>query len=153
MALSGREHFDHVRLCEPRPGAAADYVDSAVQRRRAEPMARSREGWRARPSIRRRVIYLVVLEDGRSGLAAEGVDLAVEHRRREPPAPAGHGRFLGPAVRRGIVRLDHIVVVVGVEGAPADRSEEHTSELQSPCNLVCRLLLEKKKKTANAITN
>src|ERR1022692_3133919 len=28
----------------------------------------------------------------------------------------------------------------------AIRSEEHTSELQSPCNLVCRLLLEKKKK-------
>src|SRR2546426_5078982 len=28
----------------------------------------------------------------------------------------------------------------------ADRSEEHTSELQSPCNLVCRLLLEKKKR-------
>src|SRR5256885_2860417 len=30
--------------------------------------------------------------------------------------------------------------------AQARRSEEHTSELQSPCNLVCRLLLEKKKK-------
>src|SRR6266446_10229404 len=29
---------------------------------------------------------------------------------------------------------------------PFLRSEEHTSELQSPCNLVCRLLLEKKKK-------
>src|SRR2546427_8763784 len=29
--------------------------------------------------------------------------------------------------------------------APADRSEEHTSELQSQSNLVCRLLLEKKK--------
>src|SRR5256885_7245384 len=29
----------------------------------------------------------------------------------------------------------------------AGRSEEHTSELQSPCNLVCRLLLEKKKNT------
>src|SRR6478735_1374307 len=28
---------------------------------------------------------------------------------------------------------------------PMPRSEEHTSELQSPCNLVCRLLLEKKK--------
>src|SRR5256885_5399396 len=27
---------------------------------------------------------------------------------------------------------------------PGDRSEEHTSELQSPCNLVCRLLLEQK---------
>src|SRR2546426_12357441 len=31
-------------------------------------------------------------------------------------------------------------------GQPTMRSEEHTSELQSPCNLVCRLLLEKKKK-------
>src|SRR5205807_10455077 len=31
------------------------------------------------------------------------------------------------------------------------RSEEHTSELQSPCNLVCRLLLEKKKKTTRQI--
>src|SRR5256885_3955810 len=29
--------------------------------------------------------------------------------------------------------------------SPTSRSEEHTSELQSPCNLVCRLLLEKKK--------
>src|SRR2546426_2118171 len=42
----------------------------------------------------------------------------------------------------------------GVPGGPrnygrdgAMRSEEHTSELQSPCNLVCRLLLEKKKTT------
>src|SRR5256885_5677284 len=38
----------------------------------------------------------------------------------------------------------------GAEVAPiplnCDRSEEHTSELQSPCNLVCRLLLEKKKR-------
>src|SRR5256885_10657544 len=32
------------------------------------------------------------------------------------------------------------------------RSEEHTSELQSPCNLVCRLLLEKKKKI-NPVTH
>src|SRR5256885_11829622 len=31
--------------------------------------------------------------------------------------------------------------------AKGSRSEEHTSELQSPCNLVCRLLLEKKKYT------
>src|SRR3989454_7463092 len=31
------------------------------------------------------------------------------------------------------------------------RSEEHTSELQSPCNLVCRLLLEKKKKQLKRI--
>src|SRR5256885_12937588 len=32
----------------------------------------------------------------------------------------------------------------GFEDAIIGRSEEHTSELQSPCNLVCRLLLEKK---------
>src|SRR3989454_8638601 len=41
---------------------------------------------------------------------------------------------------RALVRRD------SGEGGPALRSEEHTSELQSPCNLVCRLLLEKKKK-------
>src|ERR1022692_4108343 len=34
---------------------------------------------------------------------------------------------------------------------PHHRSEEHTSELQSPCNLVCRLLLEKKKKATQFI--
>src|SRR2546426_7739877 len=33
------------------------------------------------------------------------------------------------------------------------RSEEHTSELQSPCNLVCRLLLEKKKNKQSMIHN
>src|SRR5256885_11887140 len=51
--------------------------------------------------------------------------------------------------------LEHEGIVVGEKGAPFGRaarkgqedvrSEEHTSELQSPCNLVCRLLLEKKK--------
>src|SRR5256885_11059490 len=41
----------------------------------------------------------------------------------------------------------HVDVDAEFERAhPARRSEEHTSELQSPCNLVCRLLLEKKKK-------
>src|SRR5256885_5886457 len=33
----------------------------------------------------------------------------------------------------------------GAQAGQQHRSEEHTSELQSPCNLVCRLLLEKKK--------
>src|SRR2546426_3396763 len=37
--------------------------------------------------------------------------------------------------------VDLVVIRENTEG----RSEEHTSELQSPCNLVCRLLLEKKK--------
>src|SRR5256885_7780000 len=42
----------------------------------------------------------------------------------------------------------HRVAVVHTN--PAKRSEEHTSELQSPCNLVCRLLLEKKKKDVDS---
>src|SRR5256885_8529771 len=49
-------------------------------------------------------------------------------------------------------------VAAGTKGAAgqtkaADRSEEHTSELQSPCNLVCRLLLEKKKYIAKHQTS
>src|SRR2546426_2564084 len=41
------------------------------------------------------------------------------------------------------------------KGFSTTRSEEHTSELQSPCNLVCRLLLEKKKKkpTVNLLSH
>src|SRR5256885_10621995 len=46
------------------------------------------------------------------------------------------------------LRLKEKGVPSARNGARGDqRSEEHTSELQSPCNLVCRLLLEKKKKT------
>src|SRR5256885_3601989 len=40
--------------------------------------------------------------------------------------------------------FDDVLTPAGVS-AGIGRSEEHTSELQSPCNLVCRLLLEKKK--------
>src|SRR5256885_10051956 len=60
-------------------------------------------------------------------------------------AQLGHGRDQGVAQVEGCR--------VGVKGrgiGRAHRSEEHTSELQSPCNLVCRLLLEKKKKTHRA---
>src|SRR5256885_13266845 len=43
-----------------------------------------------------------------------------------------------------------VMPMVAVEPS-ALRSEEHTSELQSPCNLVCRLLLEKKKENSDRI--
>src|SRR2546426_7010168 len=44
--------------------------------------------------------------------------------------------------------LAAVWLLLAAPGA-ASRSEEHTSELQSPCNLVCRLLLEKKKDRSN----
>src|SRR5256885_10875083 len=44
---------------------------------------------------------------------------------------------------------DKIVPALETLADKSVRSEEHTSELQSPCNLVCRLLLEKKKKPSN----
>src|SRR2546426_4310840 len=50
--------------------------------------------------------------------------------------PAWHAHVNGAAIG----------VVIGLALSFGERSEEHTSELQSPCNLVCRLLLEKKKK-------
>src|SRR5215467_13300926 len=40
----------------------------------------------------------------------------------------------------------------GAEGDHGRRSEEHTSELQSPCNIVCRLLLEKKKRGKDVLS-
>src|SRR5256885_16787909 len=52
------------------------------------------------------------------------------------PVGTAHERH-GPGWTRGRCAPAH---------ASGWRSEEHTSELQSPCNLVCRLLLEKKKK-------
>src|SRR5256885_7229378 len=53
-------------------------------------------------------------------------------------------RVLGHSpARGGVALLSH---AAARRARPRlDRSEEHTSELQSPCNLVCRLLLEKKK--------
>src|SRR2546426_2670035 len=59
-------------------------------------------------------------------------------------------RERAPATRRprvaGAVAAAVPVGRAGDAEDVADRSEEHTSELQSPCNLVCRLLLEKKKR-------
>src|SRR2546430_12050079 len=52
-------------------------------------------------------------------------------------------------VRDDPLRLGHVQLAVGVHEV---RSEEHTSELQSQSNLVCRLLLEKKKQRYNATT-
>src|SRR5256885_6111086 len=61
--------------------------------------------------------------------------------------PPGLPGFFAPGVGMPCCSLQT------VHGRLAQRSEEHTSELQSPCNLVCRLLLEKKKKLYVLLTS
>src|SRR2546426_8930254 len=59
--------------------------------------------------------------------------------------------FVRLSLARALNRTGVFAVLPAENGQqPLERSEEHTSELQSPCNLVCRLLLEKKKKTRPA---
>src|SRR3989454_7491588 len=77
----------------------------------------------------RRTPLLVVLEHVVARARGRQQDGVARSRR---PAGAEHHILEGrPTLERHLA---------------AERSEEHTSELQSPCNLVCRLLLEKKKK-------
>src|SRR2546430_7529815 len=63
-------------------------------------------------------------------------------RSRVRPALDRHGAGRAGAV----VQQREAASATRQRAAPGDRSEEHTSELQSQSNLVCRLLLEKKKK-------
>src|SRR5256885_2692972 len=53
------------------------------------------------------------------------------------------GTLMGLTIAALVLMAGSFVILAQWGGVP--RSEEHTSELQSPCNLVCRLLLEKKK--------
>src|SRR5690606_41799357 len=73
----------------------------------------------------------------------------VDHHREVDPTERAAVQQLdlaaAPFLRRCAVHLDGQAQIVGHLGQP-ERSEEHTSELQSRENLVCRLLLEKKKK-------
>src|SRR2546426_3203606 len=81
------------------------------------------------------IVYAIVQKHGVDGLAAAtlmaGVLLMV----------------FGFARLGGAIKFIPYPVTIGFTSGIALRSEEHTSELQSPCNLVCRLLLEKKKTT------
>src|ERR1039458_10470949 len=61
----------------------------------------------------------------------------------------GHSGLPGLAQQFDLIVVDHPMMgAAAVEGVLLDRSEEHTSELQSLRHLVCRLLLEKKKTQA-----
>src|SRR2546426_2174706 len=62
------------------------------------------------------------------------------------PAAVKRGDILLYRGERGLIAHRLESLRKSAKGEDVRRSEEHTSELQSPCNLVCRLLLEKKKK-------
>src|SRR2546426_7511412 len=79
--------------------------------------------------------------------------IAIGHLRRAAgrflgltEVPVHVARDLTPAQIRGLRLADNRTNQEASWDDDLLRSEEHTSELQSPCNLVCRLLLEKKKK-------
>src|SRR5689334_24557127 len=75
---------------------------------------------------------------------ARRADLHPQEQRRL------HARHRGQPARPAAAR--GAAPAAGHQGDPALRSEEHTSELQSQFHLVCRLLLEKKKKQKNTTT-
>src|SRR5256885_2257353 len=95
-------------------------------------------------------LFIIVL----GGIALTKLPIA-QYPKVAPPAIVINTAYPGASAK---VLEDSVLSVIEREmnGSPglvymesvaqADRSEEHTSELQSPCNLVCRLLLEKKKK-------
>src|SRR5437867_10754983 len=84
-------------------------------------------------STRNRSASLV--DDEMNSLAASGPVISVGRSR------VIEKRTPGPSASYGI--LAGVSIAFGLRARPA-RSEEHTSELQSPYDLVCRLLLEKK---------
>src|SRR5260370_10519634 len=93
-----------------------------------------RDGASVQPGLLVRGLRRVVLERGVKifeGTTATGLEAG-------PPALV--------TTARGAVRAKHAVLALNAWATGWPRSEEHTSELQSHLNLVCRLLLEKKKK-------
>src|SRR5258708_21016268 len=69
-------------------------------------------------------------------------------RQVQPFQEAGNISLRIPIISGALEKVEHDVRPFNLfEGTGDDRSEEHTSELQPPDHLVCRLLLEKKNKT------
>src|SRR5256885_6107147 len=86
-------------------------------------------------------------------VALAAVAVGDEGAARDGALAHGDGAGVHPVAAQAVdvepakIIIAHAADDGGRMPQPGHRSEEHTSELQSPCNLVCRLLLEKKKKT------
>src|SRR5438876_1548216 len=84
---------------------------------------------------------------------ADRIAAALDHLGVQRALVIAHQTSASIAYRLAYRRPDLVRGIISLEGGPAEaaatpgfKSEEHTSELQSPVHLVCRLLLEKKKK-------
>src|SRR2546426_4634585 len=75
----------------------------------------------------------------------DALPICIAQRDRAPGAAGCRRESHLVGVHRSLAGSLHAEILL----EHLERSEEHTSELQSPCNLVCRLLLEKKKKTVS----
>src|SRR3989454_6575514 len=127
-----------------RAGPPPPWGERSEDGRRFPPRARSRDVGQVRDVSERRGTEGGDGTDRRAARRVlEGRLRGRQGRRAQPVARARRPRGRLPRVRR--VDVSRRPAARGVVRLP--RSEEHTSELQSPCNLVCRLLLEKKKKT------
>src|SRR5258708_23505070 len=93
----------------------------------------------------RNVSRTFISADGGKVDALENINFEIEDAYSREGRDIGEFRvLLGPS---GCGKSTLLRLIAGLEGP--SRSEEHTSELQSPDHLVCRLLLEKKKKNKN----
>src|SRR2546426_11322301 len=93
-----------------------------------------------------------IIEDGAvavkgDAIVAVGPRAAVEAKYSGAQTIDAKGKLVLPGLINGHTHVP-MTLLRGLKDDVTleERSEEHTSELQSPCNLVCRLLLEKKKK-------
>src|SRR5688572_32464071 len=95
-------------------------------------------------------IYTLSLHDGSSDLPEHAQRPTTEEEGHDQARVHDHHRILGQH-EEGELHRGVLGVIAGHElrlrFRQIERSEEHTSELQSQSNLVCRLLLEKKKNT------
>src|SRR5690348_17792511 len=123
-----------------------------VHRRRVRPVDERRR-WTYSASSRAAAVTSDSSASGRTVTRCPpySADKITPEPRTTRTAPRPLGCSSGAVVRVARGRLNTLAgsdAAIGTIGASLPvRSEEHTSELQSPVHLVCRLLLEKKKKT------
>ena len=148
--VGGRVDYSREDGCEiSGPGGAAWRIwNTLLADERVRPI-----GLGARDSLRLEAglpLYGHDLDETVSPIEA-GLGFAVSKKRRDardfPGASRIAAELAGEVARKAVgLKVEGAPAREGAEIADADRSEEHTSELQSRRNLVCRLLLGKKKK-------